>query len=101
MTNKEYYLSLNDKGKQDFENTCKEHPLNEYIDWEAFFDSEDGNEMHFVAAEKEYDEELGDIIILKELTENNEDYLLVFIVNDTLFAKIADTSCLLNREVVL
>ena len=49
MTNKEYRNSLPEAEKEKWDNTyTKGHPLKDYINWDAFLNSEDGNEMNFL-----------------------------------------------------
>lgn len=49
MTNREYRNSLTEAEQAKWDMTYMSgHPLKEYINWEAFLDSEDGNEMNFL-----------------------------------------------------
>lgn len=48
MTNREAYNRLSPAEKIKYNETYSKHPLAPYIDWQAFYDSDDGNAMHFV-----------------------------------------------------
>lgn len=48
MTNREAYNNLSENEKTKYNRIYSRHPLAPYIDWQAFYDSEDGNTMHFV-----------------------------------------------------
>lgn len=68
MTNIDYISKLPEDERKEAINTYKQHPLNEYIDWKAFFESTDGNEMNFLKVlEKKTDEYDNTIYVLEEL----------------------------------
>lgn len=49
MTNREYRNSLPETEQVKWDKTYMNgHPLKEYINWEAFLDSENGNELDFL-----------------------------------------------------
>ena len=48
MTNGQRFESLTKEEKLEFLSMYMEHPLVKYIDWKTFYDSTDGNSMHFV-----------------------------------------------------
>ena len=100
MTNKEYFLSLSKEEREKCATLLKNHPLNNYIDWDSFFEGEDGNEMNYVFGDKIYDDELGEIIILEEIEKDEEDYYLIYIVEDSLFATIPNSSMVNSYGVV-
>ncbi len=78
-TNSDVYFGLSDKDKQHFLDTYENHPLKDYIDWNAFYRSNDGNEMHFVKALRtRQNEDGGMVYVLKEVVENDEDYEVVY-----------------------
>lgn len=78
-TNSDFYEGLSEKDKQNFLDTYSNHPLHDYIDWKAFYESGDGNEMNFVKAlGKELNENGDTVYVLDRITENDEDYELVF-----------------------
>lgn len=59
MTNREYRNSLPEAEQEKWDNTyTKGHPLKEYIDWNAFLDSEDGNELNFLISKVEVAEDI-------------------------------------------
>ena len=70
MTNFEYMKSLTEEQRKEVEKTYTRHPLAKYIDWEAFFSSEDGNEMHFVKELRRRVYEGNECIVLEEIIED-------------------------------
>lgn len=89
ITNSDVYFGLSEEQKKDFLNTYSNHPLVDYIDWKAFYESEDGNEMNFVETVRVSKDENGNpIYVLKEFVENDEDYELVYFAADNEIRKM-------------
>lgn len=89
MTNSKVYEGLPEDKKLDFLKSYAEHPLVDYIDWKAFYASEDGNEMNFVKALRTYTDEDGNkVYVLEETVMFDEDYELIFISGKNEFQKI-------------
>lgn len=87
-TNSNAYSGLSEKDKQHFLDTYSNHPLHDYIDWKAFYESENGNEMDFVKAIGKEKNENGDTVyILDIVIENDEDYELLFDTTENEFQK--------------
>lgn len=59
MTNYEQRKNIPPHQKEECERLYREHPLAEYIEWQKYFESDDGNEMHFVKAIDVYSDENG------------------------------------------
>lgn len=79
MTNSDIYESLSEANKKSFTETYSQHPLADYIDWKAFYESDDGDEMHFLKYERtEKNENGGLVYVLKEIDDNGEDYEIIF-----------------------
>lgn len=78
--------ALQKKAKQLYAN----HPLHEYIDWEAYMESEDGNEMHFVRCIDTFIDENEKTNIVLDLfsDENDIDYYTVYVIEDDAFYQI-------------
>lgn len=90
-TNGEAFSALSPTEKEDFYKTYKNHPLGDYIDWKAYYESNDGNALNFVVALNEYYDEDGKrVFVLKELIEDDCDYLLIYVCEDNTFYKIPD-----------
>lgn len=91
-TNGKTFDTLTSEEKIEFKETYKNHPLFDFIDWEAFYHSKNGNAFDFVdCITKAKDEDGNEMLVLKKLTDNNEDYLLVYMLKDGNFYKIPDT----------
>ena len=88
MTNKERLDSLSPAERRECMTQYFDHPLFKYIDWKAFFESENGNEMDFVMGEYAYSDICGEIIILGEEVRECEDYVYVYILSDKSFAVV-------------
>ena len=89
ITNSKFYEGLPGDKKLDFLKSYAEHPLVDYIDWEAFYRSEDGNEMNFVKALRTRTDEDGNkVYVLKEIVMFDEDYELIFISGKNEFMRI-------------
>lgn len=79
MTNGELFKQLSERDKAKFRKLYSKHPLSEYIDWDAFYDSDNGNALDFVMClEKTTNDEGNTILVLKEIQEDGEDYKLAF-----------------------
>lgn len=90
MSNREYIGSLSEKNQSKCISTYLNHPLYKYIDWEAFLDSEDGNEMHFLNAQSIYDEQTDKVYyVLEEQSIDGVDYELCFVDNDFLLIPLS------------
>ena len=79
MTNSDIYESLSEADKKSFTETYSQHPLADYIDWKAFYESDDGDEMHFLKYERTEKNENGSLVyVLKEIDDNGEDYEIIY-----------------------
>lgn len=88
-TNSDVYFGLSEEQKENFLKTYSNHPLVNYIDWKAFYDSDNGNEMDFVNAVRIDKDEEGNLnYVLKEVVENDEDYELVYFSADNEIRKM-------------
>lgn len=80
MLNGELLYFLNEKERKKLIEIYDRHPLADYIDWVSFFLSDDGNEMHFVdCIRTETDENNNTVYVLKEFTQNDEDYKYIYV----------------------
>lgn len=90
-TNGEAFTALSAKEKEFFYKTYKTHPLSDYIDWKAYYVSKNGNALDFVVCLDEYTDEEGKrVFVLKEIVEDDCDYLLIYVCEDNMFYKIPD-----------
>ena len=92
MTNREYRNSLSPSKQTDWDRTYRNHPLYDYIDWDAFLDSEDRNEIHFLnkldEVRDEYDCRY--YILEKYFDEDaGTDYVLAFSVEEHTFYRVS------------
>lgn len=76
MTNREHLATLNAEDRKECEATYsrERHPLYDYIDWDAYWDNEDGNEMHFLRKLDEYTDEFDKkyAVLKQELDEEQQ-----------------------------
>lgn len=83
MTNKEQLEKMSADKRADCENFYRSHPLTKYIDWNAFLNSGDGNEMHFLKALETFRDENGKTnIVLEKYSEDGIDYRTVYVPED-------------------
>lgn len=99
-TNGEFFKSLSNEEKIKFREQYGKHPLREFIDWQAFYNSESGDEMDFVKCIKKdrmvIDDSFKDaetqeeenVIILLEFEDDDTEYQLVYAIEDGIFYKI-------------
>lgn len=99
-TNGEFFKSLSNEEKIKFREQYGKHPLREFIDWQAFYNSESGDEMDFVRCIKkdrmviddtfkdEETQEEENVIILLEFEDDDTEYQLVYAIEDGIFYKI-------------
>lgn len=89
MTNEMAFSNLTAEGQQEFRKVYNRHPLSDYIDWQAYFASENGNALDFVKCiDKFKDADGNQIYVLEEVVEDDLDYKLVFNCGDNIFGKI-------------
>ncbi len=98
MTNGEVFQSLTTEEKLLFRKYYNSHPLFGFIDWKAFYESEDGNAMNFVSYQNKYKNIYGQTVYVLEdlISENNEDYQLIYICEEDAFYKVP--APLLSKE---
>lgn len=90
-TNGEVYQDLSDEEKNNFRKTYSNHPLAKYIDWEAYYNSSDGNALHFVKCIRKYeDEEERLVFVLEKVVEDDLDYNLIYVCEENAFYKVPD-----------
>jgi hypothetical protein len=88
MTNAEQIKTLNPKLQEKYINAYRKHPLHDFIDWDSFLGSTDGNEMHFLKSQGSFIDEQGRTnIILEKVIINNKEYRKVYIVENNSFAR--------------
>jgi len=93
MTNKEYFFTLSPEKQEQFQKTYANHKLTEYIDWSAFMESEDGNELHFLKVMDKYTDEKGrECLVLKRYDRNGMDYQTIYIPEIDEILEVADTT---------
>lgn len=79
ITNSEFFQKLSETDKEKFLDTYSQHPLVDYIDWKAFYESSDGDEMHFLKYERTVKNEDGNLVyVLAEIDDNGEDYEIIY-----------------------
>ena len=79
ITNSEFFQKLSETDKEKFLDTYSQHPLADYIDWKAFYESADGDEMHFLKYERTFKNENGNLVyVLAEIDDNGEDYEIIY-----------------------
>lgn len=89
MTNEMAYNLLTSEKQHEFRKIYDQQPLASYIDWQAYFASDDGNSLHFVNYIRKDKDENGELVfVLEELVEDDMDYELVFNCSDNTFGKI-------------
>lgn len=89
MTNGEAYKTLNDREREEFRKVYGDHPLADYIDWDSYYESENGNAMDFVNCLDSYvDEDGNTILVLEEVVEDDMDYYLIFDCDEGSFMKV-------------
>lgn len=66
MTNYEYIRTLPNEQRIEVQKTYARHPLAKYIDWRAFFQSENGNEIDFVRFIRKETDELDRVVYTLE-----------------------------------
>ncbi len=90
MTNGAVYQKLPTDEKLLFRKLYNSHPLFGFIDWKAFYESENGNAMDFVLYQDKFQNKYGQTIyVLADVSsETNEDYKLVYICEEDAFYKI-------------
>ena len=66
MTNQQYFDSLPEERQRMIREDYDNHPLRKYIDWDSFWASSDGNEMHFVKCLGKFRDELENRIFILE-----------------------------------
>ncbi len=88
MTNAEHFATLSPEQKAEYRKVYESHPLYNYIDWDAFFDSDNGYTLDFVRCESSYENDDGNLVlVLDTITENDEDYKLEYICGENMFQK--------------
>lgn len=98
-TNGEFFKSLSTEEKVKFREQYGKHPLRDFIDWQEFYNSQDGNELDFVKCiekttmviDNVFDEEIQEekeVIILLEFMEDDTEYQLVYVIDENAFYKI-------------
>lgn len=88
MTNIERLNTLSEQDRAEcIKNYSKGvHPLFDYIDWKKYWNSEDGNEMHFVNSFREFSDENGyTYLVLHHFIRDGIEFLLTFCINDESF----------------
>lgn len=89
LTNGEAYEALPDEEKDKFREIYNNHPLTDYIDWKAYYASSNGNALDFVKCIDKYKDADGNqVYVLKEITEDDLDYKLIFNCGNNTFDKI-------------
>ena len=92
MTNKEYLNTLSPEKRAECEKTYSKgvYPLYDYIDWNAYWNSEDGNALHFLNYVRKYKDEFDrEYVVLKEdIVKDDMDYMLVYSFTDDEFQYI-------------
>lgn len=90
-TNGKNYNELSPEEKEVFVDMYKNHPLNNYIDWESYYNSENGNALDFVKCIDKYkDEEEKEVFVLEKTVIDEHDYLLIFVCEENSFYKVPD-----------
>lgn len=98
-TNGDFFKGLSKEDKIKFREQYGRHPLRDFIDWQEFYNSENGNELDFVKCiektkmviDNMFDEEVQeekDVIILLEFIDDDTEYQLVYVIDDDTFYKI-------------
>ena len=91
LTNLLHYNSLTAEEKLKYKKQYLAHPLAEFIDWKAYFASDDGNEMHFVKSLGECITEDNKVaIILEHHVIDDMDYKLVYVIEDEELLDVPD-----------
>ena len=90
MTNGAVYQKLATEEKVYFRRLYNDHPLFGFIDWKAFYESENGNAMDFVSYQEKFQNKYGQTVYVLEdlISENNEDYKLIYICEEDAFYKV-------------
>lgn len=89
MTNGEAYSNLTLEEKDEFRKVYNDHPLADYIDWDEYYASTDGNALDFVRCLNRLTDADGEaVFVLEELVEDDMDYYLIFVCGDNTFYKV-------------
>lgn len=89
MTNGEMYSTLTVGEQIEFRKVYNEHPLADYIDWDSYYKSENGNALDFVNYISKYTDDNGNtVFVLEECVEDDMDYCLIFVCGDNTFYKV-------------
>lgn len=89
MTNWQFIEQLPAEKQRECLKQYNEHPLSHYIDWGAFYDIEDGNEMHFLKYLRIMKDEFDNsYYVLEEHKEKNKVVSYVYSIIDNAFATI-------------
>lgn len=89
QTNGEAYQALPDEEKNNFREIYGNHPLADYIDWQAYYASNNGNALDFVRCIDKYKDKDGkQVYVLEDITEDDLDYKLIFVCEDNTFCKV-------------
>lgn len=93
ITNIEAFNALTAKKQEELRSVYASHPLVDYIDWDEYYDSPNGNALDFVKCVDSYtDEENRLVFVLEELVDDDEDYYLIFVCEDNAFYKVPSTA---------
>lgn len=92
-TNGNAFQKLDNTQKEAFRETYRNHPLADFIDWDAFYESQNGNTLDFVKCIDKYKDENGNtVFFLKQIQEDDMDYKLLFVCGENCFIKEPDDS---------
>lgn len=89
MTNGQAYNRLTAKEQEEFRKVYDNHPLADYIDWDEYYESPNGNALDFVKCIDKYtNDENHTVFVLEELVEDDMDFCLIFVCEDNAFYKV-------------
>lgn len=91
MTNGKAFQNLSQEEKEQFMQTYNDYPLKDYVDWQSYYDSGNGNALDFVVAIAKGRNEDGNLVfVLDEFSEDDMDYKLIYVCEENAFYKVAD-----------
>ncbi len=90
MTNIQELKSMVGETREKFLSAYENHPLKDYIDWDSFFESDDGNEMHFLCCYDVFVDENDMTNIILEYFSDDEglDYMLTYVIDEDCFYEV-------------
>jgi len=99
MTNGEKYNSLTEGEKKAFREKYENNPLNAFINWKKFYESEDTDVLNFVECVERFKDNQGETVFyLGNFTLKDTEFKLMFSCANNDFYKIIEAENEINSE---